>query len=39
MCHGANYQFQHVWINSLSKLSVLAWLERVMVKIVSFSMF
>jgi hypothetical protein len=37
MCHGQNRQFQHVWNTSWSKLSVSAWLECVMVKIVSCS--
>jgi flagellar biosynthesis/type III secretory pathway M-ring protein FliF/YscJ len=37
MCHGPNGQIQHVWNGSWSKLLVLAWLECVMVKIISFS--
>jgi hypothetical protein len=38
ICHDANCQFQHVWIMSLIKSFVSAWLERKMVKIVCFSM-
>jgi hypothetical protein len=37
MCHGQNHQFQHDWNVSWKKSSVSAWLECVMVKIVSFS--
>jgi hypothetical protein len=39
MCHGQNRQFQHGWNVSWSKSSISAWLECVLVKIVSFSMF
>jgi hypothetical protein len=38
MCHGPNRPFQHGWNVPWSKSSISAWLECVMVKIVSFSM-